>query len=95
MWHEPRLGIVWLVIGHHKNGRRSEGHMHIALYHFGEKSLRARPHDLRDNDPNACFFDPHNPPGNNPRPLTYLGNLFEMLPYTVLTGHAYERRFNP
>lgn len=84
MWHCERLGIVWLFLGHHKNGRHGTGHTHISLYHWGKPSLQARPHDLRDNDPNATFFDPLRKRGGET--WVYVGNMFEMMPYGALTG---------
>jgi hypothetical protein len=89
MWHCERLGIVWVFLGHKKNGRRYQAHTHISLYHWGRPSLQARGCDLRDNDPNASTFDPLNAPRGET--WVYVGNVFEMLPYTALTGHVYER----
>lgn len=93
MWHCPRLGIVWLFLGYHKNGRKRSSYTHISFYHWGEPSLRIRDHDLRDNDPNASLFDPFNPPGYGEK-WDYVGNMFELMPYAALTGHQYTRRYS-
>lgn len=91
MWHCARLGLVWLFLGHHR-GKRNPGYTMVSLYHWGEPSLRARPIDLHDNDPNAgkAFNPPGDRDGEN---WAYVGNMFEMLPYTALTANVYERRF--
>lgn len=93
MWHCARIGLVWLFLGYHKNGRKIQSYTHVALYHWGDPCLRVRPHDMRDNDPNCTTFDPFNPPGRGEK-WDYVGNMFEMMPYTALTGHPpYQRGF--
>lgn len=91
MWHCSRLGIVWLFLGH-KKGRRNPGHTMVSLYHWGKPSLLARPVDLRDFDANGGkAFDPLDDNRRLREKWEYIGNMFEMLPYTGLTGHIYER----
>jgi len=85
MWLCRRLGIVRITNGH-KRGTRRFGTVHnnFSLYHWGEPSLYSHPCDWRDDDPNASVSDPAiKPTGEH---WEYLGNIFDMLPYAVLTS---------
>lgn len=84
MWHCQRLGIVSLTLAH-KQGKRHPGHTHVFLYHWGKPSLRARTPDLQDYHPNAgAAFNPVRAALGEQ--WDYVGNLFDLLPYTTLTN---------
>lgn len=64
----------------------------VSLYHWGKESLLARPVDLRDFDSNGgSAFDPLSDNRRLGEKWEYVGNMFEMMPYTALTGHLYKR----
>lgn len=87
MWLCRRLGIIKVFNGHKRGTRRGIANNDFHLYHWGKPSLYCRPCDWRDNDPNACNFDPH----KEGERWEYLGNIFDMLPYEALTGQTWAR----
>jgi hypothetical protein len=54
--------------------------------------MYSHPCDWRDNDANAGIHDPAlGRRGNGGEKWEYLGNIFDMLPYDILTGGNYVR----
>lgn len=90
MWLCRRLGIVRIFNGHKRGTRKGIVNNNFSLYHFGDPSLYSHPCDWRDNDPNAGCSDPALGQGAGEQ-WEYLGNIFEMLPYHVLTGEHYRK----
>ena len=71
----------------HKNGqRRFPRPTSFHLYHWAKPDLVAHPCDWRDNDANASSYDPPTHPSGEK--WEYLGNIFDWLPYSALTGSA-------
>jgi hypothetical protein len=89
MWLCRRLGIVSVFNGHKRGTRYGTIHNHFHLYHWRVPSLYSHPCDWRDNDPNAFSADPAI--GNKVNEhWEYIGNIFELLPYSVLAGEKHE-----
>lgn len=91
MWLCRRLGIIKVFNGHKRGSRHGTVHNNFHLYHWGKPSMYAHPCDWRDNDPNAAVSDPAMGRALGTEEWEYLGNIFEMLPYTALTGSAWSR----
>lgn len=85
MWLCRRLGIVKVFTGHKNGQRRHPRPTSFHLYHWAKPDLTARPCDWRDNDANATSYDPALGQTAGEQ-YEYLGNIFEMLTYSALTG---------
>ena len=81
MWLCRRLGIVKVFNGHTRGLKRRQAMNAFHLYHWGKPSMVGHPCDWRDNDPNAYIADPAN---EKVEKWEYIGNIFEMLPYSSL-----------
>lgn len=90
MWLCRRLGIVKVFTGHKNGSKRRPGLTSFHLYHWGKKSLWARPCDWRDSDPNSYDSDPASNSAYG-ESWEYLGNIFDLLTYEALTGQRWER----
>lgn len=85
MWLCRRLGMVTLALGHKRGTRRGLKPTTVTLYHWKQPTLRTRPADWRDEDPNSHVLDCED---SRHEKWEYIGNLFEMLPYAVLSRSA-------
>lgn len=84
MWLSRRLGIV-RVFNAHKRGQARKNRMNsFHLYHWGKPCLLGRPCYWRDNDSNATSFEPLQPDACE-APWEYIGNIFDLLPFTRLS----------
>lgn len=81
MWLCRRLGHVW-VFNAHKRGQARRNRMNtFHLYAWGRPCLVGRPAAWRDNDNNACGWDPRADHGER---WEYVGNMFDLLPFAAL-----------
>lgn len=84
MWLCRRLGIV-IVFNGHKRGRGGPKRARpnsFHLYHWGKPDMVSRPSDWRDDDANAHSLDPTGARHPEGEKWEYVGNMFEMLPYS-------------
>ena len=86
MWLCRRLGIVRVFNAYKRGSRRGQVHGGFYLYHWGEPSLRLTPANWRDDDPNSYASDPAL--SSDGEKWEYVGNLFELLPFSAIAGAA-------
>ena len=84
MWLCRRLGIVSVNTGHLKGrGKHANRPTSFHLYHWKARALTARPACWRDADPQSGLNLPYCDVSET---WEYVGNLFEILPYSAIAG---------
>ena len=90
MWLCRKLGIVRVFNSHKRGSRRGPVNNSFHLFHWGKPAMWSRPAEWRDNDANACLSDPALGYGAGDEKWEYIGNIFDLLTYSALSGIAYK-----